>query len=247
MALQKITGDIIADGAIPKDAIANDAIGLDQLDVNIGLGASEGQAIFIDSSGGLVLDFPSSGGGGKVLQCVSFTKTDTFSTTNQFNTNTGLEVDITPQEQTSSCLVMINFDYSMSGSQAASGRIFRLGNNAIVLGISDTASSHPDGTFNLRFPFVGGDDKWTQSCGMTFQDIHNAPLDAFGQPITLTYGLEVRCLNPSVPVSNGFKLNHTTADPDSIDGGRAVSTITVMEIEAPPALGGGGSDGGFGL
>ena len=68
MALQKITGDIIADGAIPKDAIANDAIGLDQLDVNIGLGASEGQALFIDSSGGLVLDFPSSGGGGKKRQ-----------------------------------------------------------------------------------------------------------------------------------------------------------------------------------
>ena len=242
MALQKITGDIIADGAIPKDAIANDAVGLDQLDVVVGaFGASEGQGLFIDSLGGLVLEFPApASGGGKVLQVVSFTKTDTFSTSASVQTDTGLQVDITPLEQTSSCLVMINFDYSITDNLHASGRIKRLGNNVTILGVSDTlgAGARPDGTFNVSFPDIDN-DAWTKSSGMTFLDVHNASaLESF------TYGLQV-----SVKSSGGvLHLNRTAADPDSINGGRAVSTITVMEIAAASSSGGGGSDGGgFGL
>ena len=251
MALQKITGDIIADDAIPKDAIANDAVGLDQLDVVVGaFGASEGQVLSIDSSGGLVLEFPAAAsGGGKVLQCVSFTKTDTFSTSSGVDTDTGLEVSITPQEQTSSCLVMINFDYSITDNGFGSARIKRLGDNSTILGLSDSfnTGSRPQGTFNLSHSnSFSSTHTWTQSCGITFLDLHNASSSFDGITFeTFTYGLQVRVLSSGDIVH----LNRSFDDTDSAAGGRAVSTITVMEISAASSGlgGGGGSDGGFGL
>lgn len=248
MALQKITGDIIADDAIPKDAIANDAVGLDQLDVVVGaFGASEGQVLSIDSSGGLVLEFPSAAsGGGKVLQCVSFTKTDTFSTSAAVDTDTGLEVSITPEEQTSSCLVMINFDYSITDNGFGSARIKRLGDNSTILGLSDSfnTGSRPQGTFNLSYPErFSSLQAWTQSCGITFLDLHNSSVNGLGTLENFTYGLQVRVLSSGDIVH----LNRSFDDTDSAAGGRAVSTITVMEIAAPSGLGGGGggTDGGF--
>mgnify|MGYP003320576220 CR=1 FL=1 len=81
-----------------------------------------------------------SGGVGKILQVVSTTKTNTFSssTINAFVDITGLSVSITPSATSSKILVL--YDTQMSGTELFFIQLVR-GSTAIKVGDSDSANS----------------------------------------------------------------------------------------------------------
>ena len=79
---------------------------------------SSGQ-ILTSAGAGAVPSFQSPAGGGKVLQVVNVTKTDTFTTTTalgSFTDVTGMSVAITPSATSSKVLVLLNATYSQGSN-----------------------------------------------------------------------------------------------------------------------------------
>lgn len=158
-------------------------------------------------------------GGGKVLQVLSSTKTDTFSTSATAFTDTGLSVSITPASGTK-VLVLVNFNYSMQEGLEASGRLVR---DSTAIAIGDAAGSRPVGTFNLNRHYAYSDgSKWNSEAGMTYLDTHGADGST-----AVTYKLQYSAI-----ASSTIYMNRTLHDANDLSGTRAVSTITVMEIGA---------------
>lgn len=158
-------------------------------------------------------------GGGKVLQVLSSTKTDTFSTSATAFTDTGLSVSITPASGTK-VLVLVNCNYAMQEGLEASGRLVR---DSTAIAIGDAASSRPVGTFNMNRHHAYSDgSKWNSEAGMTYLDTHGADGST-----AVTYKLQYSAI-----ASSTIYMNRTQGDADDLSGTRAVSTITVMEIGA---------------
>jgi len=93
---------------------------------------------FLQTNGSGVLSFAS--GGGKVLQVVSTTKTDTFTTTSTTLTDiTGLSLSITPSSASNKILVFANIS-----SSTLSGRIiaFTLVRGSTSIGVSGSIQTY---------------------------------------------------------------------------------------------------------
>ena len=149
---------------------------------------------------------------GKVLQVVSTTKTDTFSTTSTSYVDvTGLSVSITPSSATSKILVIA----SLSGGESA-GWGFQLvrGSTAICIGDS------------------GGGSRMQGTGGVSTRDtngLNNPSANFLDSPATTsatTY--KVQMYAPSLTAY----LNRTYGDLNANYTVRSASTITVMEIAA---------------
>jgi hypothetical protein len=150
---------------------------------------------------------------GAVLQVVSTTKTDTFSTSStSFVDITGLSVSITPIS--SSNKVFVTVDVTGQGQAGVSVATFRLVRDSTVIDAGAAAGSRSLG-FAAALPT---DNNCSITQGTNF-------LDSPSSTSSVTYKVQVR--------SNGTAyVNRTTADGDDVNILRTASTITVMEIAA---------------
>tara|TARA_Y100001968_G_scaffold246184_1_gene230390 strand:+ start:7150 stop:7716 length:567 start_codon:yes stop_codon:yes gene_type:complete len=91
-----------------------------------------------------------SGVGGKILQVVSTTKTDIFSssTAQVFTDITGLSVDITPSATSSKILVTANVSFGLDVSHSLV--VFRFVRDSTAIAIGDVANNRPRGTFQNK-------------------------------------------------------------------------------------------------
>lgn len=151
---------------------------------------------------------------GKILQVVSDTKLDTQSFQSQnFQTISGLSVDITPSS--SSNKVLVHYSISVSCNNYGMFNLRRAGTE-ILRGDADgnrTRCTFESGVMNQYE---------MQICSGTF-------LDSPSSTSSLTY--DFQCATPDSSGSELF-INRYKTDSNSSFVGRATSTITVMEVAA---------------
>lgn len=147
-----------------------------------------------------------------VLQVVSTTKTDTFSTASTtFTDVTGLSASITPSATSSKVLIYATLNTGASGNIYVDFRFMR---DSTAIGIADTASNRPRTSFSVE---MGGTTQMFGTSGMF--------LDSPSTTSATTYKIQM-----FVNAGTGY-LNRTGVDRDTtLYDPRAVSTITVMEI-----------------
>jgi hypothetical protein len=181
----------------------------------LGIGSS---AQVLTVAGGVPTWATPAAGGGKMAQCLSTTKTDTFSASLSSGTSTnvtGLAQAITPSSATSKILVTLvinGFNVNYGGFSAAIAR------GSTLIGIGDAASARSrvgSGTSILDINHLGQVTcQFLDSPATTSSTTYNA------------YVFNTQSTTRSVLV------NRTDADSDAIDQIRTASTITVMEILA---------------
>jgi len=154
------------------------------------------------------------GVGGKILQVVSTTKTDTFSTSSTSYTDvTGLSASITPSSASSKILVIVN----LLGSQDVNGnRIFmKLLRDSTSICIGDSAGSRDRVSFGSSSYETVFMTTWSQNY-----------LDSPSTTSATTYKIQMR-----VSGTTGF-TNRADDDTDSSIHQRGASTITLIEVGA---------------
>jgi hypothetical protein len=150
---------------------------------------------------------------GVVLQVVNSIKTDTTASAGAAAWNdSGLSAAIIPSSTSSKILVNVN----MSGAHTTSNTWLKIVRDSTDLGLGDAAGSRLQCTFGNFYQFNDGNIMKTHSFQL---------LDSPSSTSALTYKVQVR--------SNGgtYYVNRSVTDGDSVDIGRASSTITLMEIK----------------
>jgi hypothetical protein len=151
---------------------------------------------------------------GVVLQVVSTSKTDTFSSSStSFTAITGLSVSITPKFATSKIFVLVSMTCGMSADYVFNTRLMR---NSTAIDIGDAAGSRSPAS-------TGG---YQGSSAIIYQVIPQniTYLDSPATTSSTTYSVQVAVENGTVYV------NRTANDGDASARGRFASNITVMEI-----------------
>ena len=151
---------------------------------------------------------------GSVLQVVSATKTDTFSTSSSYTSVTGLSASITPSSSTSKVLIMVSL-----GGLSANNSSFKMGmyRGATPIYVGDTAGSRTSvsaqGQTSLTYE--------VQSTAWSY-------LDSPATTSATTYQVYLGS-NGSVTVY----LNRTARDNNtSAEDARSASSIILMEVAA---------------
>ena len=100
--------------------------------------------------GCVTADDLASGVGGKILQVISTTKTDQFSSTavQSFTDITGLSVDITPSATSSKILVMASVCFGLDISHSTV--VLRFVRDSTAIAIADADNNRPRGTFTSQ-------------------------------------------------------------------------------------------------
>ena len=157
--------------------------------------------------------------GGKVLQVVSTTKTDTFTAalTNTFTDITGLSVNITPSSASNKILITSMVNFGSSTGYPPSLRLFR-NSTHICLGTGSIGSRQFTTT-----SAGGGQDTNDQNRGMTNTISF---LDSPNTTSATTYKIQGGILQ----ISGTFSCNTSGSDDNQTYIVRTASTITVMEI-----------------
>ena len=152
-------------------------------------------------------------GGAGVLQVVSTTKTDTFTTTStSFTDITGLSVSITPSSTSSKVLLVVNlFGDNSTAGQAGFVQLVR---DSTAVGVGDAAGSRTRATTALS-SYAGPNTIYAS--GANF-------LDSPSTTSATTYKVQVR-----VTGGTGY-VNRSFSDTDASATIRAVSSITAMEV-----------------
>lgn len=159
------------------------------------------------------------GMGGKVLQVLSSTKTDTQGmTSTSFADITGLSVSITPASSSSKILVLATVNGAARNGWNNMGLGLFRDSTQIYLG--DSAGSRARVAAAINGSANDG-TQWAVSINF---------LDAPSTTSATTYKIAFRVMqdNPG----SGIYINRTYNDSDSGGVGRTASTITVMEIAA---------------
>ena len=151
---------------------------------------------------------------GSVLQVVSATKTDTFtsSVTATWTDITGISVAITPTLATSKIFLMCTVQGAIY-RPAASAVMLRLVRDSTAIGIGDAASNRTRMTFGASV--VSNDSIASTTVNY---------LDSPATTSSTTY--KVQFFQSSATI----QINRTVNDTDASDNGRSISSITVMEI-----------------
>ena len=158
---------------------------------------------------------------GSIIQVVSTTKSDTFTTSSSsFTDITGLSVAITPTSSSSKVLVTAVVQYSTAGSGGSrqAGRILRShagGTSARAVG--DSNGNRIQSSFGSETSGGGGNMK---SATITF-------LDSPARSDEVTYKVQAAAVD-----GNNFQLNTTVSDSNIASYPRVASHITVMEVAA---------------
>jgi hypothetical protein len=160
-----------------------------------------------------------SGVGGKVLQVVSTTKTDTFTSSGLASgaevAITGLSASITPSSASNKILIMVTLFVGGSGNV---GTTFLLKRASTDILVGDTAGSRKRATFSSGKNIAGYED--TVSASFT-------GLDSPSTTSSTTYSVSI--FN-SRGESDSFYINRGSSDTDNSVQQRTASTITLMEI-----------------
>ena len=156
---------------------------------------------------------------GNILQVVSTTKTDTFSSTtnNSFFDITGLSVTITPTATSSKILVL--YDTQISGGELFFIQLVR-GSTAIKVGDSDSSN---------RVECTAGGFKQEENADKV-APVSGHFLDSPSTTSATTYKLQGRIYSGGS--THTFSVNKPVNDSDATYTGRGASTITVMEVAA---------------
>ena len=154
---------------------------------------------------------------GNIIQVVSATKTDTFSSTtnNSFVDITGLSVAITPSATSSKILVL--YDTQMSGGELFFIQLVR-GSTAIKVGDSDSAN---------RVECTQGGVKQEENADKV-ASLGGHFLDSPSTTSETTYKLQGRVYSGGT--THTFTVNKPLNDTNAAYTGRGASTITVMEV-----------------
>jgi hypothetical protein len=152
-------------------------------------------------------------GSGGVLQVVSATKTDTFSSSSApWNDITGLSVSITPTSSSSKILVMYSL---MSGETSGQFPMIRLVRNSTAISVGDASGARQQVSSNS---WSSGSTAASLMQSMNF-------LDSPATTSLTTYKLQTLATGgQTVFVNRNVRDDNASYEP------RAVSTITVMEI-----------------
>ena len=149
---------------------------------------------------------------GKILQVVNSIKTDTLSSAGAGAWNDiGLSVAITPSSTSSKIFVSV----SVSGSLNNSNTWLKILRGTTDLGLGDAGSSRLRCTFGNLYQYGDANIMKTHSYQL---------LDSPSSTSELTYKVQVRS------AANTYYINRSVNDTDSVDHGRASSSITLMEI-----------------
>ena len=163
------------------------------------------------------------GGGGKIGQVRSTTKTDTWTeagiASGSFSSIvTGLTVDITPSATSSKILIIVNG--VMDGGSGTHGMGFSLWRDSTQIDLGDASSSNPRmskgkiNTVSTGYP---------EYMSTNFRDEPNSTSQ-------ITYGVKTQCSSSS---SKTHYVNRSYDDTsNAYSSGRSTSTITAMEILA---------------
>lgn len=157
-------------------------------------------------------------GAGAVLQVVSVTKTDTFSTTStSFVDITGLSLSITPTSATSKILIIVNA-VGGSGGNAGSLCTFRLMRNSTPINVGNAATGYIQASVGgMRVPL---DTNASWLVPMNF-------LDSPATTSATTYKIQ------GTIESNTLRINSLGSDvANNQFSYRGASTITALEIAA---------------
>lgn len=153
---------------------------------------------------------------GKILQVVSTTKTDTFTTTSStFTDVTGLSVSITPTSATSKVFVM--FSVTGNGNTGNAGLMIRLVRDSTAVAVGSAAGSRTQAT-------IGNIEEAGPNAPAHTMDL----LDSPATTSATTYKIQVRSNVNGQTVT----VNRSLTDTDAATFARTVSTITVMEVSA---------------
>jgi hypothetical protein len=152
---------------------------------------------------------------GSVLQVVSTTKTDTFTSTvtGTYTDITGMSVSITPTSNTSKILVHVTG--AGMGQVGVSSLTVQLLRGSTAISVGDTAGSRTSASTNS----YSSDSTQLGPFAIHF-------LDSPATTSSTTYKIQFRL------GSGTFYFNRTQSDSDSASVARIASTITVMEIAA---------------
>ncbi len=169
------------------------------------------------NSGATALEFGTISSGanaGEVIQVVSTTKSDTFtSTSNTFTDITGLSVTITPSASANKILVMAHV--TGNGAVGTSHSFFRMMRDSTVIYAGDTAGVRTSGFLNG----IESNNNDTETGTGIF-------LDSPSSTSSITYKIQGRTHG-----SNTFYVNRSATDADNEGCGRFTSSITVMEVK----------------
>ena len=152
----------------------------------------------------------------RVLQVVSTTKTDTFSSgSTSFVDVTGMSANITPASANNKILVSYNLNVSNPGAGYSSS--WKIVRNSTDIGIGDASGSKIRTTSQV----------WADTYGFVIWHPNASFLDSPLSTSQLTYKIQAMThYGASFP----FFLNRGQAEGDSAHYGRTISTITLMEI-----------------
>jgi len=155
---------------------------------------------------------------GSILQVVSTTKTDTFSTSSYaFTDVTGLSVNITPSSDSSKILILVNLNGD--GTASYTRAVYRLLRGSTAIALGDTAGSRPRGFGGIYRP----------SDANTPGTISVSYLDSPASTSQQTYKVQVSEGNNT---SYSVYVNRASAWSDSAGHPTTVSTITAIEVAA---------------
>lgn len=156
---------------------------------------------------------------GTVLQVVSTTKTDAFSTTSgSYADVTGLSVSITPTSASSKILILLSL--TTSGQDGSAGAVYRFMRDSTAICIGDAAGSR--GRSSGGIAYISNINVYTTISGSF--------LDSPATTSSTTYKVQVTGGNPGSYC--GVNRTENDADVTNPYSSRATSTITVMEIAA---------------
>jgi hypothetical protein len=152
-------------------------------------------------------------GGGKVLQVVSTTKTDTFSiTSTSFADITGLSVSITPSSASNKIMVFVDC-YIGGPASSSTQSMTRLMRDSTAICVGASAGSRTQASSESGLDSVNH----VEPVAINF-------LDTPSTTSAITYKVQMR-------VTGGTHyVNRTSNDDDGDYNSRVASTITVMEI-----------------
>ena len=170
-----------------------------------------------------VITFPDTAGtvaltssAGKILQVVSTTKTDIFSSTAQqaWTDITGISVAITPSATSSK--ILITTDISQGSDVGASMIVFRLMRGSTAIAIGDAANNRPRGTFQDN----PQGDAYMSNPGFTH-------LDSPSSTSEQTYKVQFYDYHANTFYVNRSHRHYDAATYDFV----GASSITVMEVK----------------
>lgn len=196
-------------------------------DGSLALTQYQGGQLFFTSASSAIF-FPNVGAqaGGKILQVVSTTKTDTFSvslTAGSVADITGLSATITPTSATSKVLAIVNVTAGSTRTDGKANATFVLKRDSTQIGIADTASN--------RFRASATQLSWNLADGSSRANIAWNYLDSPATTSATTYQVEIANAFNSGTTETLY-VNRGDVDTDYLGLPRSVSTITLLEVSA---------------